>query len=195
MTTELPRWTRQPPDVRRGQLLDAATEVILKKGYGAMVVSEVADRAGVGKGTVYLYFDSKLALLVGMQDRYWQRMLEVVELIMEAEEGSWPERLDRLVDDLVAFGAGEVDLYHALFHDTPATGGEPVTQFTAVVAEFLQRGNAAKEFDVAAPEITAEFLVSAFHGTAARIAHTPPKTRRQTVDELKILFRRAVGAS
>ena len=77
MTAELPRWTRQPPDVRRSQLLDAATEVILKKGYGAMAVSEVADRAGVGKGTVYLYFDSKLALLVGMQDRYWERMLEV----------------------------------------------------------------------------------------------------------------------
>ena len=49
-----------------------------------MAVSEVADRAGVGKGTVYLYFDSKLALLVGMQNRYWERMLEVVELIMEA---------------------------------------------------------------------------------------------------------------
>lgn len=195
MTAELPRWTRQPPDVRRSQLLDAATEVILKKGYGAMAVSEVADRAGVGKGTVYLYFDSKLALLVGMQDRYWERMLEVVELILEAEEGSWPDRLDRLVDDLAAFGAGEVDLYHALFHDTPTTGGEPVEQFTAIIAELLRRGNAAKEFDVAAPEITAEFLVSAHHGTAARVAHAPPKARRQIVNELRTLFRRAVGAA
>ena len=195
MTTDLPRWTRQTPDVRRSQLLDAATVVILKKGYGAMVVSEVADKAGVGKGTVYLYFDSKLALLVGMQDRYWERMLEVVELILEAEEGSWPERLDRLVDDLAAFGAGEVDLYHALFHDTPATSGEPVKQFTAIIAELLRRGNAANEFDVAAPEITAEFLVSAHHGTAARIAHAPPKTRLQIIHEMKTLFRRAVGAS
>lgn len=195
MTDDLPRWTRQPPDVRRRQLLDAATEVILEEGYEAMTVSEVADRAGVGKGTVYLYFDSKLALLVGMQNRYWERMLEVVELILEAGDDSYRKRLDRLVDDLVAFGASEVDLYHALFHDTPTTGGEPMEDFTAVVAELLRRGNEAGEFDAAVPEITAEFLVSAFHGTAARIAHASPRTRKQVVPELKTLFQRAVGAA
>lgn len=195
MTNELPRWTRQPPDVRRRQLLDAATEVILEKGYEAMTVSEVADRAGVGKGTVYLYFDSKLALLVGMQDRYWERMLGVVEQILDEADGSWPQRLDRLVDDLVAFGVSEADLYHALFHDTPTTGGEPVEDFTAIVAELLQRGNDSRDFDVAMPEVTAEFLVNAFHGTAARIAHAPPKTGKQVVPELKTLFRRAVGAA
>lgn len=194
MSADLPRWTRQPPDVRRRQLLDAATEAILEKGFEAMTVSEVADRAGVGKGTVYLYFDSKLALLVGMQDRYWERMLEVVEKILDAD-GSWSESLDRLVDDLVAFGATEVDLYHALFHDTPTTGGEPVEDFTAIVAELLQRGNDAGEFDVAIPDITAQFLVSAFHGTTAQIAHATPKTRKQVVPELKTLFRRAVGAA
>lgn len=195
MTAELPRWTRQPPDVRRRQLLDAATEVILQKGYETMTVSEVAERAGVGKGTVYLHFESKQALLVGLQDRYWERMLEVVEQILDASDGSWRKKLDRLVDDLVAFGASEVDLYHALFHDTPTTGGEPVEDFTAVVADLLRRGKEAGEFDVAAPEITAEFLVSAFHGPAARIAHAPPSTRKQVVPELKTLFRRAVGAA
>lgn len=194
MTAELPRWTRQPPDVRRRQLLNAATEVILEKSYEAMTVSEVAGRAGVGKGTVYLYFDSKLSLLVGLQDRYWERMLDVVAQVLESSDGSWPERLDRLVDDLVAFGAGEVELYHALFHDTPTTGGEPVEEFTSIVAELLRRGNDAGEFDVSAPEIVAGFLVSAFHSTAARVAHAPPQTRRLLVVELKTLFRRAVAA-
>jgi AcrR family transcriptional regulator len=181
--------------VRRSQLLDAATEVVLEKGYGAMAVSEVADRAGVGKGTVYLYFDSKLGLLMGMQDRYWEQMLGLVEVILQTEAVSWPERLDRLVDDLAAFGAREVDLYHALFHDTPSTGGEPVGQFIAVIAELLRRGNAAEEFDVADPDITAGFLVSAHHGTAAQIAHAHPEARSQIVHELKTLFRRAVGAA
>lgn len=194
MTTELPRWTRQPPDVRRRQLLDAATGVILEKGYETMTVSEVAEQAGVGKGTVYVYFDSKLALLVGLQDRYWERMFEVVEQILEASDGSWPERLDRLVEDLVAFGAGEVELHHALFHDTPTTGGEPLEEFTSIVAELLRRGNDAAEFDVAAPEVTAGFLVSVFHDTAARVAHASPNTRRLLVVELKTLFRRAVAA-
>lgn len=194
MTVDLPRWTRQPADVRRRQLLDAATEVILEKGYDSMTVSEVADRAGVGKGTVYLHFDSKLALLVGLQDRYWEQMFEVVETLLETDTNeSWAERLDRMVDDLVGFAAKEVTLYHALFHDTPTTGGEPVKAFTALVADLLQGGNEAGEFDVADSAFTAFFLVSGLHGLAAQIAHASPGARKQMVPELKTLFRRAAG--
>lgn len=190
-----PRWTRQPPDVRRRQLLDAAAEVILANGYDSMKVSEVAACAGVGKGTVYLYFESKLALLAGLQGRYWEDMLEVLEDVIEASDADWTEKLDRTVDDLVAFGARHVGLHHALFHDTPTTGGEPVKAFTSLIADLLRSGTSTDEFDVAVPEITAGFLVSAFHGTAARAAHAGKRERSEIASELKTLFRRAAGAA
>lgn len=193
-STETPRWTRQPPDVRRRQLLDAAAEVILEKGYDSMAVSEVADRAGVGKGTVYLYFDSKAALLAGLQDRYWASMLEVLADAIEADDLTWTARLERLVDDLVGFGSEHTDLYHSLFGDTAVVGGEPLSEFSELISELLERGTEAGEFDVPAPDITAEFLVSAFHGTAAKLAHASPVTRKRVIPELKTLFRRSVLA-
>jgi AcrR family transcriptional regulator len=194
MTIDQPRWTRQPPDVRRRQLLDAASEVILEKGFDAMTVSEVADRAGVGKGTVYLYFDSKTSLLLGVQDRYWERTLEVAELIIDAESGSWVERLDQLVDDLVSFSVSEIDNYHVLFHDTPTTGGKPLAGFADLISELLRRGTKAGEFDVSDATITATFLMSAFNGTVAQTAHLPARPRARAVAVLQTLFRRTVGA-
>ncbi|WP_394755766.1 TetR/AcrR family transcriptional regulator [Rhodoferax sp.] len=46
-------------DARPGELLDAALELFVEKGYAATRVEEVAKLAGVSKGTLFLYFASK----------------------------------------------------------------------------------------------------------------------------------------
>ena len=44
---------------RPGELLDAALDLFVEKGFSATRVEEVAARAGVSKGTLFLYFQSK----------------------------------------------------------------------------------------------------------------------------------------
>lgn len=44
---------------RPGELLDAALDLFVEKGFAATRVEEVAARAGVSKGTLFLYFPSK----------------------------------------------------------------------------------------------------------------------------------------
>ena len=46
----------------RRRLLQAAEQVFSESGYHEASVSRITDRAGVGQGTFYLYFDSKLDL-------------------------------------------------------------------------------------------------------------------------------------
>lgn len=46
-------------DARPGELLAAALDLFVEKGYAATRVEEVAHRAGVSKGTLFLYFPSK----------------------------------------------------------------------------------------------------------------------------------------
>ena len=46
-------------DARPGELLDAALELFVEKGFAATRAEEVAKRAGVSKGTLFLYFSSK----------------------------------------------------------------------------------------------------------------------------------------
>lgn len=53
-----PRWTRRK-DVRPSEITAAALELFVEKGFAATRLEDVAARANVSKGTVYLYFDSK----------------------------------------------------------------------------------------------------------------------------------------
>lgn len=53
-----------PKARRRVKILRAASELFARVGYRKTSVEEVAERAGVAKGTVYLYFQTKLELLI-----------------------------------------------------------------------------------------------------------------------------------
>ncbi len=52
------RWQRRK-DARPAELLDAALAEFFEKGFAAARLEDIAARAGVSKGTIYLYFDSK----------------------------------------------------------------------------------------------------------------------------------------
>ena len=52
------RWRRRK-DARPSELTAAALELFVEKGFAATRLDEIAARAGVSKGTLYLYFDSK----------------------------------------------------------------------------------------------------------------------------------------
>ena len=56
------RGNRLPRDERRGQLLAAASEVFVDRGYHAAGMDEIADRAGVSKPVLYQHFSSKVEL-------------------------------------------------------------------------------------------------------------------------------------
>jgi AcrR family transcriptional regulator len=60
---------RRRADARPDEILDAALAVFTEKGFEAARVDDIAARAGVSKGAVYLYFDSKDALLRGLIER------------------------------------------------------------------------------------------------------------------------------
>lgn len=57
-----PRRRTRRKEARPGELLAAALALFVEKGYAATRVEEVAARAGVSKGTLFLYFPSKEAL-------------------------------------------------------------------------------------------------------------------------------------
>ena len=58
-----PAHRQRRKDARPQELLDAALSLFVEKGFAATRSEEVAQRAGVSKGTLYLYFPSKEELL------------------------------------------------------------------------------------------------------------------------------------
>lgn len=57
-------------EVRRQAILDAAERLFVKHPERMASVSEVAESAGLGKGTVYLYFPSKEEMLLALHERH-----------------------------------------------------------------------------------------------------------------------------
>lgn len=60
---------RRRAEQRPDELLDAALALFLRKGYAHTSVAEIARKAGLSKGAVYLYFPSKQAILEGLVKR------------------------------------------------------------------------------------------------------------------------------
>jgi TetR/AcrR family transcriptional regulator len=56
---EAPAKRERRKEARPGELLDAALDLFVEKGFAATRAEEVAARAGVSKGTLFLYFPSK----------------------------------------------------------------------------------------------------------------------------------------
>ena len=76
---------------RPGELLDAALDLFVEKGFAATRVEEVAARAGVSKGTLFLYFTSKEELFKAVvRENISGRFAEWNEEF-EAFEGSTPD--------------------------------------------------------------------------------------------------------
>ena len=72
------RGNRLPRDERRGQLLAAASEVFVDRGYHAAGMDEIADRAGVSKPVLYQHFSSKVELYLAVLQRHVDNLVSGV---------------------------------------------------------------------------------------------------------------------
>src|SRR5713226_5482027 len=79
-----PRGTRLPRLARRRQLLDAAMEVFVARGYHAAAMDEIADRAGVSKPVLYQHFPGKQELYLALLDESVDRLIDAVRTALRS---------------------------------------------------------------------------------------------------------------
>jgi AcrR family transcriptional regulator len=77
-TTSARRGNRLPRDERRGQLLIAASDIFVDRGYHAAGMDEIAERAGVSKPVLYQHFSSKLELYLAVLHRHVDNLVSGV---------------------------------------------------------------------------------------------------------------------
>lgn len=87
-----PRWERRK-DARPGELVSAAMDLFVERGFAATRLDDVAKRAGVSKGTLYLYFDSKEDLFKAAVRESYSSALVHGEEILETFNGTSEELL------------------------------------------------------------------------------------------------------
>lgn len=97
-SASLPATTASPPRQRRKEarpqeLIDAALELFAEKGFAATRSEEVAARAGVAKGTLYLYYPSKEELLKAVISQRLSSEIAAVAEYSAAYDGSCADLL------------------------------------------------------------------------------------------------------
>src|SRR5205809_4464971 len=91
-----PRWRRRK-DARPEEIISAALEVFADRGFAATKLEDVAHRAGVTKGTIYLYFENKEALFKAVVRETIVPVIAQGEALARSFTGSARELLEQLV--------------------------------------------------------------------------------------------------
>jgi TetR/AcrR family transcriptional repressor of nem operon len=188
---------RQPPDVRREQILDAAERVLVERGLAAATMAEVAEAAAVAKGTVYLYFESKAELLAGLRARYFERFAALLgdPPGLGRPGPATAVRVERLVTASYDFALANHELHHVLFHEAGFGEADAFATIRAVLAELIEAGRASGEVQVDDPELATDFLLHGLHGVLAAATHRPRLPRRRLIAGVTGLICRALGVT
>lgn len=144
-----------------------------RKGFHAARVSEVARAAGVADGTIYLYFESKDALLVSLFESHVERLLGFLEHELPRTVGA-SARVRRIIEVQLGLLEGERDLAEVitviLRQSTKLMKGYAAPKFTAyldAIAQVIADGQVTGELrrDVP-PHLAARAIFGALDGIA-----------------------------
>jgi AcrR family transcriptional regulator len=163
ITTKRHRVTKAPED-RRRELMDAATKLFIRKGTSDTTISDIADAAGVAKGTFYLYFDSKEHLLAALRERFVDEMMaQAMPLIERIGNEDWWGLADAVAESMVDFTLDHADLCTFIMQQPHTPGTKDILadselKLNAITAAGIQTGIEAGAFSVEDPELAAVFL-------------------------------------
>ena len=193
-----PRWQRRP-EARRDELLDAAQRLFTRNGLAQTSVADIAAEAGVAKGSVYRYFESKEALLSALKDRFFERMMQRVTAVAAAlPDAGFAELADAAIDATTRLLFEEADLVELWCRETPPEGGEEfargITLLASTYEEAIRGGVADRRLDCIDPRTTSLLLVYAVEGTATHaILHGDGPTPDEVIAAAQAMTRRVLG--
>ena len=146
---------RRRKEARPGELTAAALDLFVERGYAATRLDDVAARAGVSKGTLYLYFDSKEALFKAVVREGLLPALVEGEQLVAGFTGNSEELLREVgIGMWRLIGAQRIGgipkLIFAEARNFPEIAGfyqqEVIQRGTTLVRSVIARGVASEEF-------------------------------------------------
>ena len=158
---------------RKTQIVQAALEVFVEKGYDAANVSDVAQKAGVSQGTIYHYFPSKDELLWAAYEA-WEVQSLYGEIQQALDASSSPTEQLRMLAQTVgermtqaaAMLPANVEFWSHLSRNEAVRQGfqRLFATLRGRLASIIQEGIAQGEFIEVNAEETASLLIAAYDG-------------------------------
>ena len=165
--TDLVARVTKAPEVRREELLDVAFELCRTQGFETMSVEQVAQAAGVAKGTFYHYFTSKADLQLQLVQRFGDSLFAHMSARLATATGNAVDRTRALMQSATEYKQAErFNLAYAAFlyreenfalrHRVYASWRE---QARLVLLPVIRDGVADGSLSVADPEGAADIVL------------------------------------
>lgn len=180
----------------RQRLYDAAVELIAERGYAATTVDQIAERAGVAKGTVYYNFAGKAALFAELLEYGVDRLAQTLR---ESAAGHAPlDALDAVVGAELEFIGEHEAFARLLLAETWRSGGDwqsaarlirerAVGVIADVIASAVRAGDLRDDLDVgmAAAAVFGMVLTVALDWRTLQPSRPPADVRATLIDLLR----------
>ncbi|GCE07415.1 TetR/AcrR family transcriptional regulator [Dictyobacter aurantiacus] len=167
------------PDVseeRKQQILQAAIAVFARLGFAESRMDDIAAQAGLSKGTLYLYYKNKDALIAALLKYFFTQEMEHLRAFVELErEEPVSEQLLLLTRQLSAAMQSMVELMPISFEFYSLAGRDSeirqflqdyFRQYRHELARLIERGSARGEFRPVDAQSTAVTITALFEGLA-----------------------------
>ena len=159
---------------KKARIIKAAAQVFADRGFSGTVMADIADRAGIGKGTLYEYFDSKEDLFFAVFEWFTQETEAAAKVSISALGGSVSERLAVLSESVMQSWLEMKDLFTLVMEFWAASASSQMKQrfkgyfrqayedFRRIVAALIREGIEHGEFR---EDIVPESVAAALVGT------------------------------
>ncbi len=152
---------------RTGEILAAARSVMAQKGLDSLTMDDIAQAAGVAKGTLYLYFQSKDELIQALLTQVGEAMARDLEAIVAAADPP-PDKLRRVVALLLQYVEQERELFPVYLRElvrskSSRAGVSPFLhkheeRTLGLITEMFTEGMVSKQFINVNPRLLAYLL-------------------------------------
>ena len=181
--TETPAPAEHQDNAKRRQIIDGAREVFLAQGFDAASMGKIARKAGVSKGTLYVYFDSKEQLFEAIAHEACAAQAEGV-FSFDPADHDVEAVLNRLGFSFVKFfcrpGAMSPlrtvisisermpEIGRKFYETGPAKGAAAFRRYTAAFRRYLESQVAAGNLMIEDCEVAAAQFLDSCHATILR---------------------------
>jgi AcrR family transcriptional regulator len=182
---------------RRRIIREAASE-FARLGFDQANINVIAEQAGIGKGTIYLYFESKRDLFLDMLRFIAREQLAAIRAAL-APDGTLQQRLERLYQAFVHLAEEERDSFNvymsALYGVNRAFQTEAtklLRDYVAVIALMLEQSQARGEIkcnDVEAAALMILSLTESYVLSAKVLGQSEQSIAQQTSLIVELILR------
>ena len=156
---------RKEAEERKSEILDAADELFVQKGFDGTSTNDILQKVGIARGTLYYHFKSKEDIMDALIDRYSDRLLGAAQEVAADKSIPVVERIIRVVLSMNVSGGSSEEMMEHIHKPQNALMHQKIQKVivngvTPILTEIIQEGIEQGLFNTPYPYECMEMIVT-----------------------------------